>query len=1348
MKRLLPVIAALLCAFRFVADAQTNDCKPFDFNLPASYQTGPNAYSFDIADFNGDGRIDVVTPNYDHQTVSVLFGDGAGGFLPRRDFATEISVYTVTTGDLNGDGKLDLIAGASGGGKVVVLLNNAEGGFSAPTVISFPSDSYRFDSLEAADLNGDGNSDVAGVTRNNLHIFLGNGQGGLELKTTSAWKGTQNGIAVGKFNNDNLADLAITGGNFGEPFEFGIILGSSSGTFTFNNRYSLPNQPSGIVAGEFNGDGLTDVVIASNYPYQNSTPQTYTLQLWIGSENGSFTAGTKVNLPFSISEATAGDFNGDGKLDLAASIGSMVATLYGTGDGNFQNPTYWAAPSLHLTAAHINQDNRQDLLSIQVGSPNSLIFVTESAGNDGFLAPKAALGGGSKITAADFNNDGLLDMVTAVTAREIEMNTPSEIVIALNDGNKGYLPDRKFATAVALGGLAVGDFNGDGNKDIVTAHSNNGRQIAIYLGDGTGNLAAPVSRPFINRVQDVITGDFNGDGKDDIFAVEGNGGYVLLSRGNGNFAASPDFKIDLVELFVTPKTGDFNGDGKLDLVVAMQSPNITIPWTVAIWLGNGNGTFTRGGSESFAAAGLAVDDVNGDGKLDVVATSIISNTLIIRLLGDGNGGFSRKMIQPVNWRSSELITGDFNEDGIADIAMIGSGMLGNLVVIPSSKQEPFWETPVFYTVGGITYADPSYVISSLVAADFNRDNKIDIGFTSKTLSRGVIYNTSGQKPCLSINDVTVTEGETGTTTAAFTVSLSSPSAEAVRVNYTLAGQSAFLGTDLQNLSGQLVIPAGQTSGTINVNIIGDLSDEFDEEFTINLSSPRNAALAKAVGKGTIVDNDAEPSITVNDVSQSESGFSQAAVFRFSLSAPSGKPITVRLSTASGTATAGKDFPAVENTYTIQPGNAYSEIGVLIFSDNIHERDETFFLNLSEPVNAVISDAQGKATILNDDPVPIVNVLGGNAIEGDIGVPNRTINLQLSNPTYLPVTISIITSDVTALAGKDYVAFDTTVVIPAEQQSATSNAPIIGDTVNEPNETFNVNIYNPVNATISNPQSSFLIIDDEAVSNDFDRDGKTDFAVFRPSDHNWYLNFSSNGGFSAQQYGLATDIPVSGDYNNDGRTDIAVWRSSTGGWYTTIANRSQIWGKEGDVPVPGDYDNDGRIDVAVFRPSAKTWYIQLSSNGSLKAVQFGLETDKPVPADYDGDGKTDIAVFRSSTGYWYILRSTDDVMTSLQFGIETDKPVPADYDGDGKADIAVYRDGNWYYNRSSNNAFTAFRWGIVGDKPVPGNYDGDDKTDFAVYRDGTWYIWLSSTNSLTAKQFGLPDDVPIPFVSNN
>ncbi|MBV9959844.1 MAG: VCBS repeat-containing protein, partial [Acidobacteria bacterium] len=115
------------------------------------------------------------------------------------------------------------------------------------------------------------------------------------------------------------------------------------------------------------------------------------------------------------------------------------------------------------------------------------------------------------------------------------------------------------------------------------------------------------------------------------------------------------------------------------------------------------------------------------------------------------------------------------------------------------------------------------------------------------------------------------------------------------------------------------------------------------------------------------------------------------------------------------------------------------------------------------------------------------------------------------------------------------------------------------------------------------------------------------------------------------------------------------------------------------PALNDYDGDGKAELSVFRPADGTWYIQSSSNGVMRADQWGTSGDKIVPADYDGDGRTDLAVFRPSNGTWYILQSNTNSLRAVQWGISTDVVAPADYDGDGRADVAVWREatGTWY-----------------------------------------------------------------------
>ncbi len=188
--------------------------------------------------------------------------------------------------------------------------------------------------------------------------------------------------------------------------------------------------------------------------------------------------------------------------------------------------------------------------------------------------------------------------------------------------------------------------------------------------------------------------------------------------------------------------------------------------------------------------------------------------------------------------------------------------------------------------------------------------------------------------------------------------------------------------------------------------------------------------------------------------------------------------------------------------------------------------------------------------------------------------------------------------------------------------------------------------------------------DVPVSGDFDGDSRADVAVFRagtagnPQSYFFYRPSSQPGvDFRAIEWGALGDKPVAADYDGDGKTDAAIFRPSNGGWYVLQSSNNQLlaisFGLSTDRPVVSDYDGDGRADMAVYRNG--DWYLNRSTQG-FTALNFGIASDTPTPADYDGDGRADISVFRDGT--WYIQQSSDGLFRAVNFGMAGDKPAPA------------------------------------------------------------------------------------------
>lgn len=264
---------------------------------------------------------------------------------------------------------------------------------------------------------------------------------------------------------------------------------------------------------------------------------------------------------------------------------------------------------------------------------------------------------------------------------------------------------------------------------------------------------------------------------------------------------------------------------------------------------------------------------------------------------------------------------------------------------------------------------------------------------------------------------------------------------------------------------------------------------------------------------------------------------------------------------------------------------------------------------------------------------------------------------------------------------------------------------------------------------------------------FDRDGRTDLAVFRPSTSTWHwLRSLDNAAGSTPSFGLPTDVPVPGDYDSDEITDLAVFRPDSGQWQILRSSSNTVqtvdFGIGSDVPTVADFDGDGKSDIALFRKYVNRWLVIRSGDGQIVTRRAPFGRVKPVNGDFDGDGKGDFAAYQN--GSWTIQLSGGTTLIPT-LGSASDIPVSGDFDFDGKTDVAVYSPSTRTWKiQQSLSGFRQVVFGETGDIIVPADYDGDGKTDIATYRpsNATFNIQRSSLPGPATVQFGLAGDIPI------
>jgi hypothetical protein len=336
---------------------------------------------------------------------------------------------------------------------------------------------------------------------------------------------------------------------------------------------------------------------------------------------------------------------------------------------------------------------------------------------------------------------------------------------------------------------------------------------------------------------------------------------------------------------------------------------------------------------------------------------------------------------------------------------------------------------------------------------------------------------------VSINDAVVTEGNAGTVDAVFTVTLNQGGDLPVSVNYTTADSSATTPADYQPISGTLTFtPGGPTTQTVVVKVVGDTSQENNEQFSVNLNTPVNATIVSSGGSGTgyIVDDD-DAVLTIQNVvvPEGDTGTSNA-VFTVTRSGSTAGTTTVNYTASPSSATSPADYVTTSGTLTFAPGETSRTFNVGIVGDTLQEGNEQFSVALSGAVNATVDNGTVTATIIDDD-ASTFTVRGGVVREGDQdpGVLLFTVNRQGSLDG--AASVNYATQASTATAGNDFVATSGVLNFAPGEASKQVAVPIMVDTVQEATEQFFMGLSNAVNATTTGPGATGTIVDDDAVS---------------------------------------------------------------------------------------------------------------------------------------------------------------------------------------------------------------------------------------------------------------------------
>ncbi|MEI9966625.1 MAG: FG-GAP-like repeat-containing protein [Candidatus Moraniibacteriota bacterium] len=1230
--------------------------------------------SLTAGDFNSDGKTDLAAGANTYSSSAgrtyIFYNDGS---IPTTAATADVTItgeassqfgISLATGDFNGDGKTDLTVGAntysSNTGRAYIFLNDGSIPTTAATadvtITGEAASNFFGQTLTSGDFNADGKTDLTigalGYSSNTGRAYLFYNDGSIPTTAATAdvtitgETGSYFGTALtsGDFNADGRTDLAAS------------AQGYSSGAFTgraylFYNDGSIPTDAGSadvaitgesvvtffglsLVAGDFNGDGKTDLAVGTSFP-SSSSGRTY-----IFYQSGSIptTAATadviitgEVSSGFGASLA-AGDFNSDGKTDLAVgAVGSRGRTyLFYSQNGQVntnKSITGEAGDSFgwSLAAGDFNADGRMDLaVGANAYSSNTgrvYIFYNDSSYPSGASGADVTITGettsnnfGYSVTAGDFNADSKTDL--GVGAPDYSSGT-GRTYIFLSDGS---IPTTAATADVIITGeglenyfglvLASGDFNADGRTDIAVStslYSSFTGRAYIFLNDGSIPTTAATADVIItgettsnNFGISLAAGDFNSDGRIDLavgantYSSNTGRAYIFLNDGSiPTTAATADVAItgeDSSQFGNSLTSGDFNSDGKTDLVVGAND-----------YSANTGRTYIFYNDGSYPS-----DAENAD----------------VTITGETDSAFG-----------SSFTAGDFNADGKTDLAVGAytfSSVTGRVYIFYQSGSIPTTAATADVAITGENTDD--YFGLALASGDFNADGKVDLvvgakGYSSTT-GRVYLYETRDNfawelqpqplgrtriSPAGSGQEMKIV-GQPGLIASSFGYTLTSGDFNSDgkkdlaigTYDYTFSVTSFYVGrvylfyndgSYASNAASADVVIAGEATNSFfgQTFASGDFNADGKTDLAVGASS-----YSSGRGRAYLFYNDGSYPSEASGADVMITGEATSNFFSIAL-------------TAGDFNSDGKtDLAAGSQNYSSFSGRTY-----------------IFYNDGSYPTDAASADVTITGETTN-------NQFGRTLTSGDFNADGKT-DLVVGANRYSSFT------------GRTYIFYNDG-SYPSD--AATADVIITGET---PGDNFSY---------------TFEV-------GDFNSDGKTDLAVgayaYSSSTGRAYIFYNDGSipttaatadviitGEASSAFGTSL---TSGDFNSDGRPDLAAGASQA----SSFAGRTYIFYNDGSIPTTA-----ATADVII------TGEVGTSAGSSLSS------------GDFNADGKTDLLVGGAGTAYIYTFNDAGITgeSSSNQLGISL---ISGDFNSDGKTDLAV---GAYGYSTNTGRVYIFYNDGSI------------------------------------------------------